>query len=85
MTNVERVCLLLESILLADGPVSFRELAEATGIHRRTLARFLNELEDFGFIERGPRGSRRGGRLETILACNSSSEIKVEVDSIVQV
>lgn len=67
MTTVERVCMVLESLLVAEEPIEFRRLILATGIERRTLARILRELEGCGFIERGPRGSEPGDRLDLIL------------------
>lgn len=62
-TVAGRLCIVLEALACASGPVSFQDLLESTGIDRRTLFRYLAALQSVGLIERGPRGSSLGDRL----------------------
>ncbi len=56
-TTVERVCDVLE-VVLANEPISPREIRIATGIDKQTLSRILANLEEAGFVEETNDGAR---------------------------
>jgi DNA-binding IclR family transcriptional regulator len=58
---VDRAASILGSVLTAPGPVSFTELAAASGLPKSTLSRLLGSLERGGLIRRQPDGSVSAG------------------------
>jgi IclR family transcriptional regulator, acetate operon repressor len=61
--SIDRAAELLTLVVRAEGPISFTELVEQTGLARSTVSRLLQALERNGIIERNHDGLFRGGPL----------------------
>jgi IclR family transcriptional regulator, acetate operon repressor len=61
--SVDRAAELVSLVVRADGPVSFTQLVEQTGLARSTASRLLQALERNGILERNHEGLFRGGAL----------------------
>lgn len=63
--SIDRAAELLSLVVRADGPISYTELVERTGLARSTASRLLQALERNGILERTHDGLFRGGALFT--------------------
>ncbi|HET7326467.1 MAG TPA: IclR family transcriptional regulator [Nocardioidaceae bacterium] len=63
--SIDRAAELLSLVVRADGPISFTELVDKTGLARSTVSRLLQALERNGMLERTHDGLFRGGALFT--------------------
>lgn len=63
--SIDRAAELLSLVVRAEGPISFTELVEKTGLARSTASRLLQALERNGMLERNHDGLFRGGALFT--------------------
>jgi DNA-binding IclR family transcriptional regulator len=63
--SIDRAAELLTLVVRADGPISFTELVEKTGLARSTASRLLQALERNGILERNHDGLFLGGALFT--------------------
>jgi IclR family transcriptional regulator, acetate operon repressor len=61
--SVDRAAELVTLVVRAEGPVSFTQLVEQTGLARSTASRLLQALERNGILERNHEGLFRGGAL----------------------
>jgi IclR family transcriptional regulator, acetate operon repressor len=61
--SVDRAAELMTLVVRAEGPVSFTQLVEQTGLARSTASRLLQALERNGILERNHEGLFRGGAL----------------------
>ncbi|MGH3316368.1 MAG: IclR family transcriptional regulator [Nocardioidaceae bacterium] len=61
--SVDRAAELVSLVVRAEGPVSFTQLVEQTGLARSTASRLLQALERNGILERNHEGLFRGGAL----------------------
>ena len=67
-TVVERLCDVLEVVLL-NGPISAADLRKAAGLSRYQLPRYLQALQDAGFLHVDEsRQAHVGDRLSLILS-----------------
>lgn len=60
---VDRAALLIDTVVRADEPLTFLEIAESSGLPRSTTSRLLAALERTGLLERNSAGSYVAGRL----------------------
>ena len=60
---VDRAAALVDLVVRADGPVSFTELSDETGLARSTTSRLLAALERTELVERDPSGGYVAGPL----------------------
>ena len=60
---VDRAAALIDLVVRADGPMSFTELSDETGLARSTTSRLLAALERTELIERDPGGGYVAGPL----------------------
>src|SRR3954468_17963903 len=60
---VDRAALLIDTVVRADEPLTFLEIAESSGLPRSTTSRLLSALERTGLLERTESGSYVAGRL----------------------
>ena len=60
---VDRAAALVDLVVRADGPLSFTELSDETGLARSTTSRLLAALERTELIERDPAGGYVAGPL----------------------
>jgi DNA-binding IclR family transcriptional regulator len=60
---VDRAALLIDTVVRADEPLTFLEIAESSGLPRSTTSRLLSALERTGLLERTETGSYVAGRL----------------------
>ena len=60
---VDRAAALVDLVVRADGPVSFTELSDETGLARSTTSRLLAALERTELVERDPGGGSVAGPL----------------------
>jgi IclR family transcriptional regulator, acetate operon repressor len=60
---VDRACALLSMVVLADEPMTFTEIADASGIARSTTSRLLAALERTDLLRRDPEGAYLAGSL----------------------
>lgn len=65
---VDRAAQLLTLVVEADGPISFTELVEDSGLARSTTSRLLTALEANYLLERDARGAYRSGALFALYA-----------------
>lgn len=65
---VDRAAQLLTLVVEADGPISFTELVEDTGLARSTTSRLLSALEANHLLERDGVGAYRSGALFALYA-----------------
>ena len=49
---VDRAALLIDTVVRADEPLTFLEIAESSGLPRSTTSRLLSALERTGLLER---------------------------------
>jgi IclR family transcriptional regulator, acetate operon repressor len=61
--SVDRAAELVTLVVRAEGPISFTQLVEQTGLARSTASRLLQALERNGILERNHEGLFRGGAL----------------------
>jgi IclR family transcriptional regulator, acetate operon repressor len=61
--SVDRAAELVTLVVRAEGPISFTQLVEQTGLARSTASRLLQALERNGILERNQEGLFRGGAL----------------------
>jgi IclR family transcriptional regulator, acetate operon repressor len=61
--TVDRAARLLTLVVEADGPITFTELVEETGLARSTTSRLLVALESNHLLERDTEGAYRSGAL----------------------
>jgi IclR family transcriptional regulator, acetate operon repressor len=66
--SIDRAADLVALVVRSDGPISFTELVEKTGLARSTASRLLQALERGGLLERTHDGLFRGGALFTLYA-----------------
>lgn len=60
---VDRAAALIDLVVRADGPMSFTELSDETGLARSTTSRLLAALERTELVERDPGGGYVAGPL----------------------
>jgi IclR family transcriptional regulator, acetate operon repressor len=60
---VDRACALLSMVVLADEPMTFTEIADASGLARSTTSRLLAALERTDLLRRDPEGAYLAGSL----------------------
>jgi len=60
---VDRAAALIDLVVRADGPLSFTELSDETGLARSTTSRLLAALERTELVERDPSGGYVAGPL----------------------
>lgn len=65
---IDRAAQLLTLVVEADGPITFSELADETGLPRSTTSRLLAALEANRLLERSPGGDYRSGALFALYA-----------------
>lgn len=65
---VDRAAQLLRLVVEADGPISFTELVDETGLARSTVSRLLAALEANSLLERNSAGGYRSGSLFALFA-----------------
>ena len=65
---VDRAAALVDLVVRADGPLSFTELSDETGLARSTTSRLLAALERTELIERDPAGGYVAGPLFALYA-----------------
>ncbi|WP_375489958.1 IclR family transcriptional regulator [uncultured Jatrophihabitans sp.] len=65
---VDRAAQLLTLVVEADGPMSYGELVDETGLAKSTTSRLLAALENNHLIERDPSGFFRSGALFALYA-----------------
>jgi len=65
---VDRAAALIDLVVRADGPMSFTELSDETGLARSTTSRLLAALERTELVERDPGGGYVAGPLFALLA-----------------
>lgn len=65
---VDRAAQLLTLVVEADGPISFSELVDDTGLARSTTSRLLAALEGNHLLERDTSGAYRSGALFALYA-----------------
>lgn len=63
--SIDRAAELLSLVVRSDGPISFTDLVEKTGLARSTASRLLQALERNGMLERNQDGLFLGGALFT--------------------
>lgn len=61
--SIDRAAQLLTSVVQADGPISFTELVDDSGLARSTTSRLLAALENNHLLERDQAGAYRAGAL----------------------
>jgi DNA-binding IclR family transcriptional regulator len=65
---VDRAVALVDLVVRADGPISFTELSDETGLARSTTSRLLAALERTELVERDPVGGYIAGPLFALYA-----------------
>lgn len=63
--SIDRATELVSLVVRSEGPISYTELVEKTGLARSTVSRLLQALERNGLLERTHEGLFRGGALFT--------------------
>lgn len=63
--SIDRAAELVSLVVRSEGPISYTELVEKTGLARSTASRLLQALERNGLLERTHEGLFRGGTLFT--------------------
>lgn len=63
--SINRAAELVSLVVRSEGPISYTELVEKTGLARSTASRLLQALERNGLLERTHEGLFRGGALFT--------------------
>jgi IclR family transcriptional regulator, acetate operon repressor len=63
--SIDRAAELVSLVVRSEGPISYTELVEKTGLARSTASRLLQALERNGLLERTHDGLFRGGALFT--------------------
>ncbi len=71
---VDRAAELLIQVVHGPGPVTFTELAAATGLAKSTTSRLLMALERHGLVQRDPRGRFRPGEVFVSYAWRGGAE-----------
>ncbi|MBE7186923.1 IclR family transcriptional regulator [Jatrophihabitans endophyticus] len=66
--SIDRAAQLLTLVVEADGPITFSELADETGLPRSTTSRLLAALEANRLLERSAGGAYRSGALFALYA-----------------
>lgn len=61
--SIDRAALLLSQVVRGEGPVSYTELVDQSGLARSTVSRLLRALERNGLVERTRDGQFRSGAL----------------------
>ncbi|WGW13656.1 IclR family transcriptional regulator [Saxibacter everestensis] len=61
--SIDRAAELVSLVVRSEGPLTFTELVEQTGLSRSTVSRLLQALERNGMLERDATGGYRGGAL----------------------
>lgn len=61
--SLDRAAELLSLVVRSDGPVTYTNIVDATGMARSTTSRLLQGLERNGLLERDRDGAFRGGAL----------------------
>lgn len=71
--TVDRAARLLTLVVEADGPITFTELVEESGLARSTTSRLLVALEGNHLLERDAEGAYRSGALFAFYAARHDS------------
>lgn len=65
---IDRAAQLLTLVVEAEGPITFTELVDESGLARSTTSRLLASLESNHLLERSPDGAYRSGALFALYA-----------------
>ena len=71
---VDRAAQLLIDVVRCPGPVTFTELASASGLAKSTTSRLLMALERNGLVQRDSKGGFRPGEVFVSYAWRSGAE-----------